>query len=97
MGHSKNSHDIQQCLTASGYIKVFPFGGRVGCRDQCEHRDVSSLGDSVSTVVTAAAKREEGGGNVKRQSNTLFSLNICSWKLLGYWRYNWDIDFGLCS
>ena len=47
MGHSKNSHDIQQCLTASGYIKVFPFGGRVGCRDQCEHRDVSSLGDSA--------------------------------------------------
>ena len=36
-------------------------------------------------------------GNVKRQSITLFSLNICSWKLLGYWRYNWDIDFGLCS
>ena len=82
-----------------GYIKVIPFGGRVGCRDQCEHRDVSSLGDSVSTVVTAAAKREEGGGTVKRQSITydLFSLNICSWKLLGYWRYNWDIDFGLCS
>lgn len=88
MGHSKNSHDIQQCLTASGYIKVFPFGGRAGCRDQCEHRDVSSLGDSVSTVVTAAAKREEGGGNVKRQKINLFSLNIYVvgffWDILGY-------------
>lgn len=71
-GAFPNSHDIQQCLTAMATSKVFPFGGCVGCRDQCEHRNVSSFGDSVSTVVTAAAKREEGGAMLKGKASPYF-------------------------
>ena len=75
-----------------GFIEVIPFRGLVGCRDQCEHRDVGCSSDSISTVGTDAAKREEGWATLK--GKRISSLKSCQCEIIGIYLLNyicsWD-------